>query len=425
MSRLIVDVTELSNWQGKLTGVPRVINELSIRFSKDKSVIFVSWDSRRRKFNILDVASLGFSSLETGYDNNLKTKAKTRNTTETLKQLIRKSSMASKITEITIRDIRYLKTIKFGGNYNSSSLSFRHNDVLLMMSDWHGSDINFINALKEAQSNGVDLIQLVYDMLPIIAPQYSGHATAYLSRYVKAIFPLCKLLIAISEQTKIDIQKWLKNNNLVPPDIAVIRLGDDFKVARPVKPSDPSFKKLNIEGNDYILCVGTIEARKNHMLLYYVYKLAHSRGIQLPKLLIVGRTGWHSENAYDLLTKDSEVNNRILILQNINDNELSWLYRHTLFSIYPSFYEGWGLPIAESMLHRKVCISSNTSSIPEIAGKLIEYFNPTSTEECLDLIIKLMNPRNLEKANNKILKYKITTWDTTFQTLRSIMDKYE
>ncbi|RZL17736.1 MAG: glycosyltransferase, partial [Pedobacter sp.] len=85
-------------------------------------------------------------------------------------------------------------------------------------------------------------------------------------------------------------------------------------------------------------------------------------------------------------------------------------------------YEGWGLPIAESIAHGTPCIASDSSSMPEIAGNIISYFTPTSTDECLNAIIYLSNDQHREKARKALMKYKPTTWD---QTVNQIRDSIE
>ncbi len=167
--------------------------------------------------------------------------------------------------------------------------------------------------------------------------------------------------------------------------------------------------------------MGTIEARKNHTLLYYTYKLAKDRGITLPKLVVVGRPGWKADNIYDIMTSDPDINEQLIILQDICDNELSWLYENCLFSIYPSFYEGWGLPIAESIARKVPCICSNTSSMPEIAGNLVDYFSPLSADECLAAIVRLLDKEQLRKAKERVALYKPTSWDQSFATVNAII----
>ncbi len=164
-------------------------------------------------------------------------------------------------------------------------LTLEKEDTLVVLADWHGSDASFIEYLVGIKSKGIKLIQVVYDMLPIVTPQYSGHSTNMLERYSQQIYPLCDLILSISENTKSDITWWLKSKKLTIPPIKVFRLGDDFERPTSVKPIADLPKK-------FILCVGTVEARKNHNLLYYSYKLAKTKGINLPVLVIVGRLGW-------------------------------------------------------------------------------------------------------------------------------------
>jgi len=382
MQKTFIDITELANWEGPLTGVPRVMDELCVRFYEEKeSIVFVKWNTEK--------ACL----VETSH----KKKNKHKSITRISNILNRKDSSAQEI-------------------------DLTKGDVLVVLADWHSNDANFVKYLLEKKTVGISLIQFVYDLLPIVTPQFSGHATEYLTRYVQNIYPICNTLIAISNNTKKDIIDWLKNKGLTRPNIEVIRLGDDFHI---VKPNSPKTMVKKEDLKSYILCVGTVEARKNHLLLYYVYKLAQQRNITLPKLVIVGRIGWHAENVYELLTVDPEINSWIIVLNNINDNELSWLYSNALFTVYPSFYEGWGLPIAESINYGKVCISSNTSSMPEIAGNMIRYFSPFSADECLAAILDFMKPELLSEYTSKIKRYKKTSWDETFQSVRDIIRKYE
>jgi glycosyltransferase involved in cell wall biosynthesis len=137
----------------------------------------------------------------------------------------------------------------------------------------------------------------------------------------------------------------------------------------------------------------------------------------LPKLVIVGRRGWLTDDIFTLMTTDPETKDDFICLQGAKDEELSWLYSNCLFTIYPSFYEGWGLPIAESIAHGTPVLASNTSSMPEIAGDLIDYFSPTSSDECLQAIIQLMDPAKRTAAKKKLKQYEPTSWDQTFKSV--------
>lgn len=397
---LYIDVTELAGWQGKLTGVPRVMDEISKRYSLQTEVTFITWSPAGYSVINYPIASAYMK---------VQPKHKAR-----AKHLLDKARSKSQLIEKL-----HNKGSKIAGQVlkqkQSELVQLERNDTLFIMADWHGGDPSFVQYLIDHHKLGVKLVQIVYDMLPIVTPQYSGHSTKMLKNYTIKIYPICDLIFAISENTKKDIVWWLKKNDLAVPPVVVFRLGDDFPTAKVQKP------EVDIEKR-FILCVGTIEARKNHTLLYYTYKLAKQRGISLPSLVMVGRVGWLSHDIYEIMKIDPEVNQSFKFLHAISDNELAWLYKNCLFSIYPSFYEGWGLPIAESVAYGTAVVASNTSSMPEVAGELIEYFTPSSPEECLAKMQKLLKPEQLAESRSRIKGYNPTSWDDTFKQVKTFLE---
>lgn len=419
--QLIFDVTYLAHWQGKLTGIPRVINELALRYSQEANVTFVVWDTAANKFFEVDIAttlkqrgrSLHYRHAETTASVIMRpVMSGTNLAVRILSKLKRSYRLPIPGAFIRLLDKRQKKL------YKKVAVA-RGDTFLIPMGEWYSKD--YIRTISGYKSQGLKLVQMSYDMLPIVAPQYSGHSTNNMYKYNKAVFPLCDLILAISEHTKTDVEKWLKQEKLSVPRIEVFRLGDVFAEAQAVRPRSENFLRSGLKGNDYLLCVGTLEARKNHTLLYYVYKLANQKGLSLPKLVIAGRRGWRSDDLFDFITNDPETREKIILLTETSDEELSWLYSHCLFSIYPSFYEGWGLPIAESIAHGTPCISSNTSSMPEVAGDKIEYFSPLSTDGCLAAIEKLLDPAGLKKAQRRIRQYDPTSWDESFSRINTLI----
>jgi glycosyltransferase involved in cell wall biosynthesis len=195
------------------------------------------------------------------------------------------------------------------------------------------------------------------------------------------------------------------------------RLGDDpfGDEAKSIKP-DKNIPK------EYFLSVGTIEARKNHALFYYVYKSAKAQKINFPKLVIAGKRGWLTEDIQKLIEKDPDVNRQIIIIDKIDDNALAWLYQNAALTIFPSFYEGWGLPVAESLMCGKVTLASNTSSIPEVGLANVDYFSPYSTNELMELMVKYSNSAKRIKRE-KELNYIKTAWDQTGLEFASKVDE--
>src|SRR5438045_6658259 len=96
----------------------------------------------------------------------------------------------------------------------------------------------------------------------------------------------------------------------------------------------------------------------------------------LPHLVIVGGVSWDGENTERFFKQDRRIEGLVHILDEIDDAALDRLYRNCLFTVYPSLYEGWGLPVGESLNYGKICIATNTSSVPEIAPALTDLLDP-------------------------------------------------
>jgi len=413
MSRLIIDVTYLAHWSGRLTGIPRVIDEVATRYMASSDVpIFVVWDNLAAEFYQVDIR---LTVLNRGSSLHYLPSA---NKSSSATHVVRKGAHALQKLKTSYRvpvPGRFINLVMSNTKTVYRKMDFQKDDVLLIpMGEWHNQA--YINTIKSLKQRNLRLVQISYDVLPLVQPQYSGHSTVSMDSYNRQIMPLCDLVLSISENTKKDLINWLKSQKLQAPNIKVFRLGDDFQASTPSKPSN-TFFSTNTGQKNFILCVGTIEARKNHTLLYYTYKLAKHKKIKLPHLIIVGRKGWRAGEVFDLITDDPDTKATMTILTDVSDDELSWLYQHAQFSVYPSFYEGWGLPVAESALRGLPCAASNTSSIPEIAGDLLTYFSPASTDECLKALEYLASPDNNVLSREKLTAYKPTTWEQTFEQL--------
>lgn len=426
-NRIIIDVTQLVHWQGELTGIPRVIDEISKRYIGNPQAFFTTWDKQSNNYLEIDlertnqIRGQGICYIKrdgTTFD-------PTASQSRRIAQQAAKNSMAAMPVKVLKKLHHKLRSPKANSNSYRTITPHKGDTVLVIWGEWQ--DSTFIDGLKRAHTNGANLVQVVHDMLPIIAPQYSGsgNATQTMAIYNQELLPICSLILAVSNNTKKDVEQWLAVNKLYTPAIKVIRNGDDLSAHTPKIPHELVFQNSKLVGKDFILCVGTIEARKNHTLLYYIWKLAQSKNTKLPKLVIVGRLGWHTENIYEIMTTDPEVKDKFIFLHEVTDDELEWLYQHCLFSIYPSFYEGWGIPIAESARRGVPVIASNTSSMPEIAGNLINYFSPFSASEALDSILKLNNEEQLKKAKKLLLQYKPTNWNDTFRQVDNYLKELQ
>jgi glycosyltransferase involved in cell wall biosynthesis len=211
----------------------------------------------------------------------------------------------------------------------------------------------------------------------------------------------------------------MKGMNFSIKRIDVIRLGDEINHQKKIT------NDFLVPENPFILSVGTFEVRKNYELIYQVYKLALQKSIELPMTVIVGRPGWLTNDLKYKIENDPAIYNKIILKLKSGDEELDYLYRNCLFTVYPSLYEGWGLPIAESLAYGKVCLPSETSSMKEIAGPILEYFNPNDPMALLTLLQKYLKPTNRVAAEKIIReKYRVTTWEQTASQFSKLLRQY-
>lgn len=376
---LTVDISHILRWQGRLTGIERTEYNL-IKYYLEKQAKFTYWDDELKawieadqeyvKTNVLNRSSSSVSKLDPSVF--------TR-TTRRLKN-------------------RFKKSDKISAKKATISQTF-----LIPAGLWDNEA--YIQSLEQL-SGSTKLVHVIYDMIPLVQP---GYVVDYLPKvfgnYMLRVLPVCHTVLAISNNSKQDTEKVLEKEGLAIPSIKVIRLGDDITTEGEDKRPDGVPEK-------YILSVGTIEARKNHQLFGYVYKLAEEKNIFLPPIVVAGKRGWHTESLLHLFENDPYFKEKIIILDDIDDASLRWLYKNTQLTVFPSIYEGWGLPVAESLAYGKVTLSSNSSSMPEVGGVYADYFSPHSPNELLELLNKY-SKNSLRSLREEQIKseFKLVTWE--------------
>jgi glycosyltransferase involved in cell wall biosynthesis len=262
-------------------------------------------------------------------------------------------------------------------------------------------------------NDGIKIVPLFYDIIPIIMPHSYGPGFANIyEKWFREALVNSSLVFAISENTRKDIINYARMNDLKCPDVYTIRLGDEV----PSCSEKPTQRILEKSAKPYILAVGTLEYRKNHVLLLNAYRyMLDVQGYEPPQLLIVGKKGWLDHDIEYQVDNDPLLAGRITILQGVSDADLQHLYQQALFTVYPSHYEGWGLPIAESLCFGKPCVASCTSSMSEIGPGLVKHAHPLRLDDWVSAIRDYCDePKNLKKAADAIKNnYKRVGWETT------------
>jgi hypothetical protein len=267
---------------------------------------------------------------------------------------------------------------------------------------------------------------LIYDVIPSLSPEFCNGVLvdAFNDAAVKA-FHYADALLTISEAAKLDIIKLADTFGQKCPPVSVVPLGSTIDYFAEAHDGADGVAGTNSGGNPpspavaricakpFVLSVGTVEVRKNHTYLFRIWKmLMEKHEDATPNLVFVGRRGWLVEDLFQQLEQTHYLNGKIIVLSDINDDDLNTLYRESSFTVFPSLYEGWGLPVGESLAHGKLCVASSTSSVPEVGGEFAIYVDPHNLREGYTRIESLiLNPDEIRIREKKISEeYKPLTW---------------
>jgi hypothetical protein len=164
-----------------------------------------------------------------------------------------------------------------------------------------------------------------------------------------------------------------------------VRLDGDFTRPNPGIQNDRGLVQWGLKPGGFVLFVSTIESRKNHIGAFNAWQsliLKHGAHA-VPKLVCVGNAGWLNDAVHAKLAASAELRRQVVMLSHISDEDLASLYRNCLFTLYPSHYEGWGLPVTESLSHGKASLISDASSLPEAGGDFADYFRAGSDADLM------------------------------------------
>ena len=261
-------------------------------------------------------------------------------------------------------------------------------------------------------------------MIPALFPSWTpGFGNAF-TRWLKGAAAASDLLLTVSHHSRKDLQELARVLNFSLPPVEVIRLGSGFRTASRLRTSSnakPPSLTVKLPER-FVLFVSTLESRKNHDLLLEVWpKLVAKHGAdKVPYLLFVGRIGYFIIDTTQLRRKllDRRIRERIIPAGNLNDADLSYAYSRCLFTVFPSFYEGWGLPVEESLVHGKFCLASNSSSMPEVGGDLVDYFDPHDPADAQLVFERALFEPGYVEAREQLIRthYRPVSWrDCTLQ----------
>jgi glycosyltransferase involved in cell wall biosynthesis len=226
-------------------------------------------------------------------------------------------------------------------------------------------------------------------------------------------------IITDSESVKREICEHLK---VRPEKIAVVPLAPR-RAFRPVgtEASAEARRRLGVE-DEFILFVGTVEPRKNLLTLVRAFAELTEHTNLRPQLVIAGRKGWLTEELFALI-EQTDLSKRILFTGYISDEDLAALYSSCRVCVYPSLYEGFGLPPLEAMSCGAPVITSRIPVIMETVGDAARLVEPTNVRELADTIADLFGSDEERARLSSIGRVRAAefTWE---RTARLTLDVY-
>lgn len=259
------------------------------------------------------------------------------------------------------------------------------------------------------------VIVTCHDLISMFFPENIPLASRlFYSKWEPFSYRKAAKIIAISEHTKKDLMAFLK----IPEEkIRVIPLAasHDFRPIKRPQTLKKVWKKYfdKRAGQDYILAVGTLEPRKNLPFLVRAYALAVRGGLDA-NLVITGKKGWYYEGLFKLVD-DLNLSDRVIFTGYVAEEDLPALYSGAKAFVFPSLYEGFGLPPLEAMACGTPVVSSNTSSMSEVIGKAGILISPKDERVWAKNILKVLRDKGLAQTLSQmgIRQAKKFSWEQT------------
>jgi len=289
----------------------------------------------------------------------------------------------------------------------------------------------FINLFNNLVHNSVNFSVLVYDIIPIENPDMVGDEYfRTFSNWLATTVDTASVIYVANRYVRDQIIRWaLLTGTKIKARIVVITFGlrqIPSSLSRSELATDPQTTRVDLDS--FVLSVGTIDKRKNQILLCSIWKsLVDYFGPKaVPQLVLVGRDDLGVATVDPNLSSLFEMG-KIVVLERLSDRHVAGLYQSCLFTAFSSTSEGYGLPVAESLQYGKLCLSSDLPAIREHAQDMVWYFDPDNLDAAIGLFVRaIKQPEEREAAEARILReFQPPRWIDTFRVMAKAAEKAE
>jgi glycosyltransferase involved in cell wall biosynthesis len=260
---------------------------------------------------------------------------------------------------------------------------------------------------------------LIHDLIPITNPEYcrDGEADRHQLRMESAL-RLSGGLIVNSAQTGRNLKEFAQDRGLAMPPCLVAWLGTA------VSPKIESIE-LGMPKRPYFVMVGTIEARKNHLVILEAWReIVANLGSRAPDLIIIGQRGWEAANAIGILDNPGSLEKRVHEISGCDDDRMAELLNGAQAMLMPSFVEGFGLPVVEALQQGVPVIVSDLPVFREIAGDIPTYLDPHDRGAWVKAVIEYLDAGAAERQRQlkAIRGFRAPTWIHHFDLVDEFLE---
>jgi glycosyltransferase involved in cell wall biosynthesis len=390
MSKVLVDVTDLVEFlerRESVSGVQRVVAETAPLLANLSSADFVVLDRARGVFVELTRTEMG----------------------GVLAQGARAQSIASR------EDLASAAHSILERAHTAAPVNMNSGVTLVFLGALWINDALML-AARLANSQGATIVSLLYDLTPVMEEGHTAAVNRLFERYLNLVIQSAGRVPAISESSRRDFEAYAVRAGKTAPAGSATGLPCGLTPAGRDLSSNPWPRP-------YALLVGTVEARKDHIVAFRAWeKLITEHGSDaVPDLVCVGRLGWHASEFLREYVHTNGLGGKVSLLSSsVSDSELASLYAHADFTVYPSRYEGWGLPVSESIAFGKVPVVARNSSLVEAGGDMAVYFetgSPQALVEAIEFNVLDNNRRKELEDRIRMASTEVITWETVAKVM--------
>ena len=279
------------------------------------------------------------------------------------------------------------------------------------------ADEHYARGLRKC---GVRPVFMVHDLIPITHPEFCrpGELERH-RRRMQNVLRLGHGIVTNSQDTLASLAAFARSVGQPMPPTVVAPLAPGLV---------RTMSATRAITEPYFVVLSTIEPRKNHLLLLHLWRrLREELGERAPRLVIIGQRGWECENVVDLLERSELLRGFVFEISRCSDVDLSMYLHHAQALLFPSFVEGYGMPLIEALAAGVPVVASDLKVFREFAAEIPDYADPLDPQRWLKLIKDYSEPMSVQRAAQieRIRNFQLPTWERHFELVESLLARLD